>query len=376
MKKSVALVLVVVLCAAFALAGCSGTPATESSSAPESSAAESPAAPESSAETAESSAEAPASSEAAADGEKVLGLICINLNLPFYVDMITAGDQAAEDYGVQTIWKSAEGSIDNEIALIDGFIEQGVDCILVDPIDVIALEPAIDRAYKAGIPTITMGNIVAGDGNVNTIYPDERDCYAISQLMGYMLGGEGEVAFMIGTPGNYVSDTRQLGFERGLEDFPDMTHQLLVSDYDTNTGLQAAQDCMASTPDLKGMTSVSDNVSVAAMQVLGPDVKIFSHDGDPTAIELVKEGKFECTVLTGAKRVGYWNIVVGAALANGEDVPTNVYLPTYWIVSDAAQKVIDENNIGADMDIVSADEGMALSEGYREEFAPGNYTIS
>jgi len=378
MKKSLILVLVFVLCAAFTLAAC-GSPSTEeSSSAPAESSSAAPA--ESSSEApSESASEAASSSEAAdaGDGEtKTLGLICIDLNLPFYVNMMEAGTEAGEDYGVETIWKSAEGNIDTEIALIDGFIEQGVDCILVDPIDVVALEPAIERAYQAGIPTVTMGNVVEGTKNVNTIYPDHDNMYAVGELLGNWVDGEGQVALMVGTPGNYVSDTRQAGFEDAMKEFPNIDYQVLVSNYDANTGLQATQDAMASTPDLKAFACVTDNVTIASMQALGDDVTVFSHDGDLQAIDYVKDGTFQCTVLTGDKRVGYWNVVVGAMLANGEEVPTEVFLPTYWVVSDEAQKLIDEKGIGEGMSIVSADEAIEKYNGYREEFAPGNYTIA
>lgn len=315
------------------------------------------------------------SDKADSGGTKKLGVICIDLNLPFYVEMMEAGKEAAEDYGVETIWKSAESNIDNEIGLIDSFIEQKVDCILVDPIDVVALEPAIQRAKDAGIPTVTMGNKVKGDSNVNTIYPDHDNCFAIATLAFEMMGGKGDIAFMVGAPGNYVSDQRQSGYEDAAKEYKDIKYQILVSNYDAPTGLQKAQEVVASTPDLKAFACVTDDVTVSAMQALKDDTLIFSHDGSKAAIEYVKEGKFECTVLTGSKRVGYWNIVVGAALAKGEKVPTDVFLPTHWIVSEKAQKVIDEKGIGEGMSIISADDGMAMAEGYREEFAPGKYEI-
>lgn len=324
-------------------------------------------------ETADSAGEKEADTSDSA--MKKLGVICIDLNLPFYVEMMEAGTQAAEDYGVESIWKSAEGNIDNEIALIDSFIEQKVDCILVDPIDVVALEPAVQRAYDANIPVVTMGNVVDGPHNVNTIYPDHDNCYAIAKLACEMMGGEGELAFMVGAPGNYVSDMRQSGYEDAVKEYPDINYQILVSNYDAPTGLQKAQEVMASTPELKAFACVTDDVTMSAMQALNKEVLIFSHDGSDASIDYVKDGTFECTILTGSKRVGYWNVVIGAALANGEKVPKEVYLPTYWIVSDDAKKVIDEKGLAEGMSVISADEGKEKANGYRDEFKPGSYEV-
>lgn len=354
MKKVIAVLVVSILCLSV-FTSCGSGASTEQSAAPDGSTAPS----------AQTAAEPDGSS-----GEKVLGVICIDLNLPFYVEMMEAGTEAAEDYGVTSIWKSAESSIDTEIALIDSFIEQKVDCILVDPIDIVALIPAVERAYDAGIPVVTMGNIVDGPHNVNTIYPDYDNTFATATLLCNMIGGEGEVAYMVGVPGNYVSDQRQQGYEDATKAFPNVNYQILVSNYDTPTGLQKAQEVMASTPNLKAFACVTDNVTMGAMQALGDDVLVFSYDGDPKAIEYVKEGKFQCTMLTGSKRVGYWNIVVGALLAKGEQIEKNVYLPTYWIVSEQAMEVIEANNIGSDRNIISAEEGLNVWNGYREEFAP------
>ena len=45
--------------------------------------------------------------------------------------------------------ESADGSFDNQISLIENFIEQGVDCILVDPLDSEGLRPTIEKASAA-----------------------------------------------------------------------------------------------------------------------------------------------------------------------------------------------------------------------------------
>ena len=82
----------------------------------------------------------------AEDGEYVIGAAMYDLTNTFYVNMMNGGDEAAEDYGAQVIWKSSEGSLDNEISIIENFIQQGVDCIMIDPIDAEGVKSVINEA--------------------------------------------------------------------------------------------------------------------------------------------------------------------------------------------------------------------------------------
>ena len=52
---------------------------------------------------------------------------------------------------------------------MENFIEQGVDCILVDLLDSEGLKPTIEKASAVGIPTITMAGKVDVDTTIRFI---------------------------------------------------------------------------------------------------------------------------------------------------------------------------------------------------------------
>ena len=171
--------------------------------------------------TAETSEETSTSGE---EGEKyVIGAAMYDLTNTFYVNMMNAGNEAAEDYGCEVIWQSSEGSLDNEISIIENFIQQKVDCIMIDPIDAEGIKAVVEKAGEAGIPVITMGNKVETDYNVNTLYNDYDDTYAIAKMIAEEIGGSGTVGLVYGNSGNYVSDQRQAGFKDAMADYPDIT---------------------------------------------------------------------------------------------------------------------------------------------------------
>ena len=189
-----------------------------------------------------------------ADAKKVLGIILIDLTNQFFVDMVEGGNQAAEDYGVEVIWKSSDGNIDKQISLMENFIEQGVDCILVNPIDSAALEGVIRQASEAGIPTVTMAGNVDVDTNYCTVYNDYENTKIIGDIVANLVGGEGKVALLYGNKGNLVSDLRQAGFQEAMAAYPNIELIEQPMNWDPATGLKAAQDIIAANPDLKPFT--------------------------------------------------------------------------------------------------------------------------
>lgn len=173
----------------------------------------------------------------------VVGMAAIDLTNPWFVRMREAGDKAAKDYDGTVVWQSAEANIEKEISVVEGFINQGVDAILIDPLDKNALLPVIAKSRKANIPVITAGNHVLGEGNHSTLYPDDVDLRVVARALALAMDGKGQVAFLVGTRGNYVSDTREKAFTETLaKDFPGI--QLVgiqPTDWNTTKAADAAQ---------------------------------------------------------------------------------------------------------------------------------------
>lgn len=307
------------------------------------------------------------------DGKKkiVLGVVLIDMTNQFFVDMIEGGNRAAEDYGCEVIWKSADKNFDNQISLIENFIEQKVDCILVDPIDSVGLKPVIEKASKAGIPTITMAGKVDVDSNYTTVYNDYENTFNIFHIIANTIGKEGKVALIYGNKGNLVSDLRQAGFEAAMTNYPNIEVIEQPANWDPATGLKVAQDIIASNPDLKAIHSISGAVTIAVNQAVkasGKDIIITSYDGNKEELDLVESGNFLSTVLTGAKKTGYWNIQLAIQLANGYKPKEKVLnLDTHFVMKDENKKILNDAGLLTNVSIISPKEAMMKIDDYRNE---------
>jgi len=311
---------------------------------------------------------------AAGKGNKTLGFAMINLTLPFFVRMQEAGGEAANDYGVKTVWQSADGNIENELSIVERYVQQTQDVILIDPLDAEAVEPAVKEAEQANIPVVTMGNKVEAGWNYNTLYPDYENMATVAGALAVAMGEKGQVALLVGARGNYVSDTREAGFKETIQqEFPDIE---LVSvqptDFDTAQAQSATETWLTTYPNLGGIASISDPLVLAAMNAAEnagrDDILYAGHDGDREMHPMLKDGTMIIDVLTGAERVGYWNVAVGARVAKGEKFDKELFMPTYFVMADDTASSLAEK--GFEVDYITPEEAIQKAQAYAEEFGP------
>ena len=223
------------------------------------------------------------------EGGFTFGAACISLDAPIWIELMEYGDQCAAEYDSTVIWKSSEGSLENQISLVEGFIEQGVDCILIDPIDAQGIIPVIQEALEAGIPVITMGNLVeAGIDdelyNVCTTYPDVRDTSALTDLIIKMGGADKTYIGVMGTVGNFVSDTRQKAFEDTCKE---AGVNYLVSDgnWDSTTTLKVTEDMVAQAGEnLGGLYNLDDSMCLISTQAMPEGLPVAGHNGEAASM--------------------------------------------------------------------------------------------
>ncbi|HIR27657.1 MAG TPA: sugar ABC transporter substrate-binding protein [Candidatus Choladousia intestinigallinarum] len=312
--------------------------------------------------------------EAAEDDKITIGCVMMNLTNNFYVNAMEGGDAAAEDFGAECIWKGADSKLEDQVALIENFVQQGVDAIFVDPMDAEGIIPALEAANEAGVKCISFGNFVNADFAYCIVYDDYNNMYKMGEIVGKYIGEEGTVANFIGSPGNYVSDNREAGFADGItENYPDIN--LLPSqpaNWDASLGYQQMAALLAAN-DVDAAFCMNDAVTyglLEAIEASGQDTLMFSNDGDIEASELVKEGKIKVDVLTGAKRAGYYGIKTITQIVRGEVTEQKNYLPSHFIMGDEMREFCEENNLVDDVSVLSPDEAIAAYDNYREEFGP------
>jgi ribose transport system substrate-binding protein len=317
-------------------------------------------------------------SDSESGGTKQIAFVCIDMQGAFWVDMMRGGEVAADDYGVDIVFKSGEGSLEKQISLIENLVLEGVDCIIVDPLDKEGIKPAIEKAGEAGIPVITAGNEIDTDYNVCTIYNDAYDVGCITDIMAKAIDESGKVACVVGAPGSAVSDARQRGFEDRVAEYSNIEPFVLPAKWDATVAQQMVTDLLTAEPDLKGVIcadAVGFQIVQAAQTSGHPDVLVTNFAGMVDNIPGVQDGTYLCDLLMGGARIGYWNVATAAQLANGIEIPSKIYLPTSVILSDEMLAKVEEWGLGGEMDTCTTDEALEILEGFSGEFGPDAYDV-
>jgi len=308
----------------------------------------------------------------AVENEKaVLGMAMIDLTNPAFVQLMEGANIAAEEDGnIEIIWNSAENSLEKQISIIENLVEQEVDVILIDPLDVDAVKPAMKKAYDAGIHLITMGNLVETPyENVSTLYGDRELSKNLNRILFHSLDGEGNVVYIFGKKGNFCSDERYAGFEEAAKEFPNIN--VLAKqpgEWDPVLAQKIMEDFLTAYPQIDALSVWHDGIMYGAMTAvrsegLAGEIKVVSIDGDIQSSEMVLDGEIVCDVLTGLKRIGAWNVKVGAALARGADLDKIVFLPPYYVMLEETHDMLNEKGFDIDsLPWVTPEEAMKIAD--------------
>jgi ABC-type sugar transport system substrate-binding protein len=156
-------------------------------------------------------------------GEAIeVGAMLWNTGVQFYGNFIKGQEDAAACFGVDLDLQNGNGDLATEVAIIQQFIAQEKDAIIVTPSDVEGIVPAVLEANRAGIPVLAANNRVgAGADVVSFIGANDVE---FGRRQGEMLvnavGEEAKVGLILGALGTSAQLLREQGMTEYLAEHP------------------------------------------------------------------------------------------------------------------------------------------------------------
>jgi ribose transport system substrate-binding protein len=138
----------------------------------------------------------------------------------FWKSVYAGARKAAEDYKAQgvnidLIWKGPlrEDDREQQIQVVEGFVSQGVNGIVLAPLDNKALVRPVEEAKKANIPTVVIDSGLDSDQITSFAATDNRKGGNMAaERLGELLGGKGKVIMMRYAEGSASTIDREEGF--------------------------------------------------------------------------------------------------------------------------------------------------------------------
>jgi len=227
------------------------------------------------------------------------------LEFPFFVHMQKELRAEAEALGgITLIETDGENSAPKQTADVEAAIIQGVDGIIISPIDTVAMAPVLQQAVEAGIPVITIDRRVDGvDGILSHVGADNViGGEAQGQLIVDTFPDGATVVNLQGQPGSSPAIDRNLGAHNvldGMSDkYPFVVEQTAnFSRTEAVTVTEAILAGLDAAPDV--ILAANDDMALGALQVVseqGLDTKVIGFDALPEALGSVRDGGLLATI--------------------------------------------------------------------------------
>ncbi len=143
-----------------------------------------------------------------------------------------ASELAAQGTQIEVIWKGPlrEDDREQQIQVVEGFAAQGVNGIVLAPLDNRALVRPVADAQRAGVPTVIIDSGLESDEIVSFVATDNRKGGSLAaDRMGQLLNGKGKVLVLRYAEGSASTTEREEGFIGEMKQkFPEI--QLVSTD--------------------------------------------------------------------------------------------------------------------------------------------------
>jgi inositol transport system substrate-binding protein len=311
MKKLLCLVLAMVFCLTLFATGCtnnSGAPAAAPTPAPE-----------------------------AEKKITKIGVSISNFDDTFLMYMKDGMDAYSKTLGadVEVTYVDAKEDAAKQLSQVENFIAQGINAVVIVPVNTEATEPITAACQTAKIPLVYV-NRLPGNLPNDVVFVGSNSIDAGIFQMEYIaekLGGKGNVVIMMGKLDNEASTKRTEGVEQVAKKFPDMKIiKKQTANWSREEGMSLMENWLSSGDTIDAVAANNDDMALGALSAIeaaGKLGKIFvgGVDCTPDAIAELEAGKLNVTVFQDAAGQGSGAIKAAFGLAKGEKIENRVWIP-------------------------------------------------
>lgn len=271
----------------------------------------------------------------------VIGVSLLNVSYEFIVNIKEAMVIRAQELGVRLIINDAERSAEKQIQQIESFIAQRVDAIILNPCEVEASSPAVDKAIQAKIPIV---NVNSETRSVPTAFVGSRDEQSAEIAINFLaerLEGKGRIVMLSGYPGQAAEIKRSQGAKSTLKKHAGL--QLIAeqtANWSREEGMALMENWLQAYRDeIDGVFAQNDEMGMGALQALeSAGVKdrivLVGVDAIADALKAVKDGRLDATVFQNAKGQGSRAVETALQIIRGEPYEEAVFIPFELVTAE------------------------------------------
>jgi inositol transport system substrate-binding protein len=258
-----------------------------------------------------------------------------------FLQTVADGMEAkATELGVTLNIVAAQEKTDVQLGQVENFISQGVDAIIVIPVDTDAAGPMTEKAKAANIPLVYV-NRRPSDLPTGVPYVGSDSLYAGTvemEALAKLANGTGNVVILQGDPANEAAILRTQGCNDVVAKNAGMkVTKTQAGNWYREEGLSIMENWIQSGEDIAVVCANNDEMALGAIQALKnanllDKVFVGGVDATADALAAMQAKELEVTVFQDAAGQGGGGVEAAVKLAKGETVPDLVDIP-YQLVT-------------------------------------------
>lgn len=259
---------------------------------------------------------------------------------------------AAAKHGIELLEANSDGKPDKEVQLINTYIANNVDAIVLSPISTRASISALARAREKGITIVTYNTTVDTALPASFIESDQIDLGALTgrAARAYVekkLGGKAKIAIISGRAQVPEQNAMRIkGFKDEITRLPGVT---IVADQDAWLAEQAVKkvgDILTANPDVDIIWAANEGGTVGAVMAIknagkAGKIAVFGTDTSEQLADFLLDDANILQAITGQRpfEIGSMAIEAAVKVLKGEKVEKKVSLPGFLLSREKPDEV-------------------------------------
>jgi ribose transport system substrate-binding protein len=244
-------------------------------------------------------------------------------------------DYAAQHINVNVIWKGPlrEDDREQQVQVVEGFLTQHVNGIVLAPFDKNALVRPVEEAARAGIPTVVIDSALESNEPLSFVASDNHHGGELAaEEMSRLLNGKGKVLLLRYQEGVFSTEQREKGFVDAIAKHPGI--QLISSNQYAGATRDTAKSAMENLlnrygNEIDGVFTPNESSTAGALLALedagkAGKLRFVGFDTSDIFVQAMRDRKLDGIVVQNPFRMGELGVRTLVDHLLGKSVPKRI----------------------------------------------------